>query len=98
MATESRVASRIQPPLDRGRDAVAGDAGGEGGAGEQAKLLQEVFATTLDVIHERYFHGDHAAVPARAMEDVFHQLQRRRFAGLTLRIALDPSKAPSESR
>jgi hypothetical protein len=67
-------------------------------AREQAKLLQEVFATTLDVIHERYFHGDRAAVPARAMEDVFHQLQRRRFAGLTLRIALDPAKAPGEPR
>lgn len=47
-------------------------------ARERAKLLHEVFATTLDVIHERYFHGDRTAVPARAMEDVFQQLQRRR--------------------
>jgi DNA-binding transcriptional regulator YiaG len=47
-------------------------------ARERAKLLHEVFATTLDVIHERYFHGDRAAVPARAMEDVFQQLQRSR--------------------
>jgi len=47
-------------------------------AREQAKLLHTVYAATLDVMHERYFHSDRAPVPARAMEDVFAQLARER--------------------
>jgi hypothetical protein len=46
-------------------------------ARDRAKLLHEVYASTLDVIHQRYFHGDRAAVPARAMEDVFLEMQRQ---------------------
>ncbi|MFM2096335.1 MAG: hypothetical protein RIS70_3459 [Planctomycetota bacterium] len=47
-------------------------------AREQAKLLHTVYAATLDVMHERYFHSERAPVPARAMEDVFAQLARER--------------------
>ena len=40
-------------------------------AREKAKVMHELYSATLDVMHERYFHGDRAIVPARAMEDVF---------------------------
>ena len=45
-------------------------------ARDRAKLLHEVYASTLDVMHRRYFHGDRATVPARAMEDVFSDVRR----------------------
>jgi hypothetical protein len=46
-------------------------------ARDRAKLLHEVYASTLDVMHRRYFHGDRAIVPARAMEDVFSDMKRQ---------------------
>lgn len=45
-------------------------------ARDRAKLLQEVYLSTLEVIHERYFHGDRVMVPARAMEAVFMDMKR----------------------
>ncbi len=46
-------------------------------ARDRAKLMHEVYTATLDVIHERYFHGERAIIPARAMEDVFAEMNRR---------------------
>ncbi|MCO6458086.1 MAG: DUF3365 domain-containing protein [Pirellulaceae bacterium] len=46
-------------------------------ARHRAKLLHEVYASTLEMMHERYFHGERAIVPARAMEDVFAQMDRQ---------------------
>jgi len=46
-------------------------------AKDRAKLMHEVYASTLEVMHQRYFHGDRAIVPARAMEDVFSDMQRQ---------------------
>ena len=46
-------------------------------ARDRANLLHEVYASTLDVMHRRYFHGDRAIVPARAMEDVFSDMERQ---------------------
>lgn len=46
-------------------------------ARDRAKVMHDVYAATLDVIHERYFHGDRAMVPARALEDVFEQIRGR---------------------
>ncbi len=45
-------------------------------ARDRAKLLHEVYASMLDVIHRRYFHADRAIIPARAMEDVFSDMER----------------------
>lgn len=45
-------------------------------ARDRAKILHEVYAATLEVMHQRYFHGDTAVVPARALEDVFSEMQR----------------------
>ena len=46
-------------------------------ARDRAKLLHEVYASTLDAMHHHYFHGDKATVPARAMEDVFSEMRHR---------------------
>ena len=46
-------------------------------ARDRAKLLHQVYTSTLEVMHQRYFHGDRAIVPARAMEDVFSDIQRK---------------------
>lgn len=46
-------------------------------ARDRAKLLHEVYTATLDVMHERYFHGERAVVPARALEDVFVEVERK---------------------
>ncbi|MGV3608228.1 MAG: c-type heme family protein [Planctomycetaceae bacterium] len=46
-------------------------------AKDRAVVLQDAYLEALDVIHERYFHGDRAIVPARAMEDVFARVGRR---------------------
>lgn len=46
-------------------------------ARQRAKLLHEVYAATLDVMHERYFRGARAIVPARALEDVFAEIERQ---------------------
>lgn len=46
-------------------------------ARDQAKLMHEIYVATLEVIHDRYFHGERAIVPARAMEDIFFVIQRK---------------------
>lgn len=46
-------------------------------ARDRVKLLHKVYKSTLDVMHHRYFHGqDRKTVPARAMEDVFSDMER----------------------
>ena len=44
-------------------------------ARDRAALLHQVYTTTLEVMHHRYFHADRSVVPARAMEDVFENLE-----------------------
>lgn len=46
-------------------------------ARERAKLLHGVYAATLDVMHERYFHANRAVLPARALEDVFEEIEHQ---------------------
>lgn len=46
-------------------------------ARDRAKVLHDVYTATLDVMHDRYFHGERAIVPARALEDVFGQMSRQ---------------------
>ncbi len=43
-------------------------------ARDKAKLLHDVYATTLDVMHHRYFRRDGPVLPARAMEDIFEEM------------------------
>jgi hypothetical protein len=46
-------------------------------ARDRAKTMHHIYAATLEVMHHRYFHGDRAAVPARAMEDIFSEIKRQ---------------------
>src|SRR5690349_1357010 len=46
-------------------------------ARDRARLLHDVYSSTLHVMHERYFHDERAIVPARALEDVFADLARQ---------------------
>ena len=46
-------------------------------ARDRAKLMHEVYVATLHVMHDRYFHADRSIVPARAMEDVFTEIERQ---------------------
>ena len=46
-------------------------------ARDRAQLLHEVYTSTLEVMHARYFHGERATVPARALEDVFADMDRK---------------------
>ena len=50
-------------------------------ARDRARLMHTIYATTLEVLHDRYFHGQRAMVPARAMEDVFDGLDRKLNVG-----------------
>lgn len=45
-------------------------------AREQAKLMHNIYETTMDVMHRRYFRADRSVLPARAMEDVFNEIGR----------------------
>lgn len=44
-------------------------------ARDRAKLMHDIYSSTLDVMHHRYFHGEKAAIPARAMEDIFAEMK-----------------------
>jgi len=46
-------------------------------ARDRAKLMNDIYLTTLHVMHDRYFHADRSIVPARAMEDVFKEMERQ---------------------
>jgi hypothetical protein len=46
-------------------------------ARERAKLLHEVYQSTLDAVHHHYFRSDRPVLPARAMEDVFADVDKR---------------------
>ncbi len=45
-------------------------------ARDRAKLMHSIYTTTLGVMHDRYFHADRSIVPARAMEDVFSEIEQ----------------------
>ncbi len=64
-------------------------------AREQAKLLYQVYASTLEVLHDHYFHANKAVLPARAMKDIFKdvddntRIQTRWIAVNTRPMSLD---------
>ena len=43
-------------------------------AKDRAKLLHQVYSSTLDVMHDRYFRREGAVLPARAIEDIFDEI------------------------
>ncbi len=76
---EDPTASESEPSPSRAEDAEA--KGPEplslADARHRAKVMHDVYAATLEVMHHRYFHGDRAVVPARAMEDIFEAIKEQ---------------------
>jgi len=46
-------------------------------ARERAKLMHNIYAATLDVMHHHFFRRDRSVLPARAMEDVFAEMDKQ---------------------
>lgn len=44
-------------------------------ARDRAKLMHDIYAATLEVMHHRYFRGERTTVPARALEEVFSEIK-----------------------
>lgn len=44
-------------------------------ARQNAKMMHNIYAATLEVMHERYFRNNRAVLPARALEDVFAEIE-----------------------
>ncbi|MBI5761527.1 MAG: DUF3365 domain-containing protein [Planctomycetales bacterium] len=43
-------------------------------ARERAKLMHDIYDSTLDVMHRRFFRREQSVLPARAMEDIFAEM------------------------
>jgi hypothetical protein len=46
-------------------------------ARERAKLMHEIHSATLEAMHHHYFRREHSVLPARAMEDVFAEIDKQ---------------------
>lgn len=46
-------------------------------ARERAKLMHSIYAATLDAMHHHFFRRERAVLPARAMEDVFAEMDKQ---------------------
>lgn len=46
-------------------------------AKDRARVMHEIYSSTLDVVHHHYFRGDRPVLPARAMEDVFAEVDKQ---------------------
>ena len=71
------------PPAADAPEAAADHRVPLGVARDRAKLMHDVFAETLDVVHMRYFRRDGPVLPSRALEDVFSRLEQS--SGVKLR-------------
>jgi len=58
------------PPADAQRVPVAV-------ARDRAELMHDIYGATLDAVHHHYFRRERAVLPARALEDVFAEIDRR---------------------
>lgn len=68
------LAASANPPESEAKDKAAGVPLSV--AKDRAKLMQEIYTSTLEVIHHRYFRNERTMVPARAMEDIFTEMQK----------------------
>lgn len=62
-----------EPPAKGGNDEASPEVKRVGleTARDRARLLHEVYVSTLDVVHRYYFDANRSVLPARSMEDVF---------------------------
>jgi cytochrome c553 len=47
-------------------------------AQDRAKLMHDIYSATLDSMHHHFFRRDRAVLPARALDDVFAEVDRKR--------------------
>ena len=45
-------------------------------ARDRAEVMHNVYASTLETMHRHYFHNNRAVLPARALEDVFEDVEQ----------------------
>ena len=64
-------------PKSAEKAVVADGSASIAGARQQAKLLHKVYASTLDMMHHHFFRRDRAVLPARALEDVFADMEKQ---------------------
>ena len=67
---DSRKAAADKPADPKHRVSVAA-------ARERAKLMHDIYDTTLDVMHRHFFRREGSVLPARAMEDIFADMARQ---------------------
>lgn len=70
------------PPKSADKAVVEETKQGEGpvslaDARQQAKLMHNIYASTLDTMHHHFFRRDRAVLPARALEDVFADMEKQ---------------------
>lgn len=58
-------------PVDGGKGVTVAE------ARERAILMHNIYAATLDVMHHHFFRRDRSVLPARAMEDVFAEMDKQ---------------------
>lgn len=63
--------SRAPQPAGDGKVVTVGE------ARERAKLLHNIYAATLDVMHHHFFRREQPVLPARALEEVFDEMSRQ---------------------
>jgi hypothetical protein len=73
-AGNSKKASQPKEPIITTASSTAQLEAAVTAARERAKLLHDIYSTTLDAIHHHYFRREGAVIPARAMEDVFREM------------------------
>jgi hypothetical protein len=78
---DSPVVATSEPKENKKAVAAQPDDGGKGvtvaEARERAKLMHNIYAATLDVMHHHFFKRDRFVLPARAMEDVFAEMEKQ---------------------
>lgn len=62
--------SKVAPIKDSDRVSVAA-------ARERAKLMHDIYDSTLEVMHRHFFRREQSVLPARAMEDIFADMARQ---------------------
>lgn len=68
--SEYKKATAAKPEEDRKVATVAE-------ARERARLMHNIYAATLDSMHHHFFQRERSVLPARAMEDVFAEMEKQ---------------------
>lgn len=76
----ARGVDAVEKTVDSGNESSLEQAAGTLSvevARDRAKVMQDIHLATLTMLHDRYFHRDKSVLPARAMQDIFSQIERQ---------------------